>query len=122
MRLVEAKAMRAAGWGRMTSHRSEDRPLHAERSRRSWGVKEYAAMGPVVGLAEVASGEWRVTSWKKKQQVPRSADSSGTQKARCARNENARESRRTVRRFVEVGVIPADQVRRRAGSGGCSCR
>ena len=59
---------------------AKDRPLLAERTRRSWGVKECAAMG----LAEVARGGWRVTSLKKKQ-VPR-----------CARNDNAPESRRAV--------------------------
>ncbi len=31
-------------------HRSEDRPLHAERIRRSWQAGKCAAMGPVVGL------------------------------------------------------------------------
>jgi hypothetical protein len=40
-------------------------------------------------FAEVASGEWRVASWGKKQ-IPRSADPSGAQKARYARNDNSR--------------------------------
>ncbi len=31
-------------------HRSEDRPLHAERIRRSWQAGKCAAMEPVVGL------------------------------------------------------------------------
>ncbi len=35
-------------------HRSEDRPLHAERIRRSWQAGKCAAMGPVVGLGYVA--------------------------------------------------------------------
>src|SRR6202011_3814056 len=65
--------------------RNSARPIPAERIRYSWEVKECAAMG----LGEVAGGEWRVTSLRKKQ-VPRSADSSGTQKARCARNDNSR--------------------------------
>src|SRR6266852_6195702 len=63
-------------------HPSEDGPLPAERIRRSWGVKECVAMGPVVGFGEVASGEWRVTSLKTKQ-IPR-----------CARNDNSRGFRR----------------------------
>ncbi len=46
MRVVEAD-----------SQRYEDRPLPAERIRRSWEAGKGAAMGPVVG--EVASGEWR---------------------------------------------------------------
>ncbi len=33
----------------MTSHRSEDRPLHAERIRRPWEARACAAMGKVVG-------------------------------------------------------------------------
>src|SRR5712671_6565077 len=33
--------------GGMISRRSEDRPLHAERIRRSWEAWECAAMGPV---------------------------------------------------------------------------
>jgi hypothetical protein len=33
-------------------------PVPAERIRRSSGVKECAALGRVVGLEEVASGEW----------------------------------------------------------------
>ena len=39
------------------------RPTAAERIRYSWGVKECAAMG----LGEVASGEWRVMSLRKRQ-------------------------------------------------------
>src|ERR1700720_1045422 len=77
---------RAGGWVGLVGHvewlarsGSEDRPIPAERIRYSGEVKECAAMG----LGEVAGGEWRVTSLRKKQ-VPRSADSSGTQKARCA--------------------------------------
>jgi len=58
-------------------HPCEDGPVLAERIRRSWEVKECAAMGPVVGFGEVASGEWRVTSLKTKQ-IPR-----------CARNDNS---------------------------------
>jgi hypothetical protein len=56
---------RAGRWVVLVGHvewlarsRSEDRPIPAERIRYSWGVKECAAMG----LGEVASGEWRVTS------------------------------------------------------------
>ena len=59
-------------------HPSEDGPLPAERIRRSWEVKECAAMG----FEKVASGEWRVTSGKRKQ-IPR-----------CARNDNSRGFRR----------------------------
>src|SRR5713101_3231609 len=33
---------------------AEDGPLHAERIRRSWEAGECAAMGPAVGLEEVA--------------------------------------------------------------------
>jgi hypothetical protein len=35
-------------------HRSEDRPLHAERIRRPWEARKSAAMGKVVGLGLVA--------------------------------------------------------------------
>ena len=66
----------------MISDQPEDRPLHSERIRRSWEAGECAVMG----LEEVASGEWRVTSLKKKQ-IPR-----------CARNDNSRALRR-----VETG-------------------
>ena len=58
--------------------RSEDRPLHAERIRPSWEATKCAAMG----FEEVASGEWRVASEKKKQ-IPR-----------YARNDNSRGFRR----------------------------
>jgi hypothetical protein len=37
-------------------------PIPARRIRRAQGVKECAAKGPVAGVGEVASGEWRVTS------------------------------------------------------------
>ena len=86
-------------------HRSEDQPLHAERIRRSWEATKCGAMG----FEEVASGEWRVASGKKKQ-IPR-----------CARNDN---SRRFGRAGVEaeVGVIGPVWVRGRAGSGSCGCR
>jgi hypothetical protein len=57
---------------------AKDRPLHAERIQCSWMVKEYGAMGR-----------------RRKKQVPRSADSSGTQKARYARNDNLLGWRRT---------------------------
>jgi len=43
-------------------HPSEDGPLHVERIRRSWEAMKCAAMGPVVGRGEVASGGWQVTS------------------------------------------------------------
>jgi hypothetical protein len=43
---------------------SSDRPVPVERIRRSCEAGERAAMRPVVG--EVTSGEWRVTSLKKK--------------------------------------------------------
>ncbi len=53
-RLVEAEARRAGGWVGLVGHakwparsRSEDRPLHAERIRCSWGAWECAAMEPV---------------------------------------------------------------------------
>jgi hypothetical protein len=46
----------------MISRRFPDRPAHAERMRRWWEAGECAAMWPVVGLEEVASGEWRVAS------------------------------------------------------------
>ncbi len=75
-------------------HRSEDGPLPAERIRRSWEAVKCAAMGPVVGRGEVASGEWRVTS-----------DNSQT----------------FGRAGVEVGVIRAVRVRGRAGRGTRSC-
>ncbi len=35
-------------------HRSEDRPLHAERIRRPWEARKSAAMGKVVGLGFAA--------------------------------------------------------------------
>ncbi len=76
-------------------HGSEDRPLHAERIRRSWEATKCAAMGPVVRRGEVASGGWRVTS----------------------------DNLRTFGRAGdEVGVIRKSQVLGRAGSGSCSCR
>ncbi len=45
------------------------RPIPAERIRCLWGVEECAAVGRG---EEVASGEWRVTSLRKKQ-IPRYA-------------------------------------------------
>ena len=80
----------------------EDRPGPAERIWCSWVARECAAVGPVVGLEEVASGEWRVTSLRKKQ-IPR-----------CARNDNLRPVQLAV---VEVGVIRTVGVGGRAGSG-----
>src|SRR6267378_6115146 len=51
----------AGGWVGLVGHAewparswSEDRPLHAERIRCSWGAMECAAMGPVVGVEFVA--------------------------------------------------------------------
>ena len=41
------------GWWRVEEadpHRSEDRPLHAERTRRPWEVTKCAVLGPIVGL------------------------------------------------------------------------
>src|SRR5216684_4016440 len=86
---------------------SSDRPLHAERIRRSWEAGKCAARRPVVRLEEVASGEWRVTSLKKKQMagveagatraevgVTRSADSSGGRKARAVGVRGRSEERR----------------------------
>jgi hypothetical protein len=55
---------------------SSDRPLHVGRIRRSSEAAECAVVGRVVGMEEVASGEWRVTSLTK--QIPR-----------CARNDNS---------------------------------
>ena len=60
-------------------HRSEDRPLHAERIRRSWQAGKCAAMGPVVGLGYVAGQAGAEAG------VIRSADSSGARKARAVR-------------------------------------
>src|SRR6266851_4043341 len=47
----------ASGSGRVVEpapHRSEDRPLHAERIRRPWEARKSAAMGKVVGLGFAA--------------------------------------------------------------------
>jgi hypothetical protein len=94
---------------RSAKNRSEERPLHAGRIRHSWEAGEFVAMGRFVGLAEVASGEWRVASLKKKQ-FPR-----------CARNDNSRTFGRAVTQvagsgFVErrVGVILVRRIRGRA--------
>jgi hypothetical protein len=63
------------------------RPIPAERIRCLWRVKECAAVGLIVGVEEVASGEWpatagrRVTSLRKKQIPPA---------VRRARNDNSR--------------------------------
>jgi len=81
---------------------SEGGPVHAERIRRSWEARKCAAVGPVVGLEEVARGESRVTSLRKKQ-IPR-----------CARNDNLRPVQLAV---VEVGVIRTVGVGGRPGSG-----
>jgi len=42
-----------------------DRPVHAERIRRSWEAGEYAAMGPVVGLG-FAAGRTKLCQWSGK--------------------------------------------------------
>src|SRR2546426_1148449 len=92
-------------------HGSQDRPLHAERIRRSWEAVDCAA----VRLEEVASGGWRVTSWKEKQ-IPQ-ASRPGRDKFRPElqrRNDNSREVR-VVRVIRAVGV-------RQAGSGSRSYR
>ncbi len=96
LRRVEARGAMAGRRRVVEPARFEDWPLRAGRIRRSWGVKECAAMGPVVGLEEVASGEWRVTS----------------------------DNSRAVGRAgvgVEVGVIRAVWVWGRAGSGSRGC-
>jgi hypothetical protein len=80
-------------------HPSEDGPLPVERIRRSWEVKECAAMGPVVGFGEVASGEWRVTSLKKKQILCAKTTRRGS-RPRCARNDNS-----PGVRLIEAGAM-----------------
>jgi len=77
-------------------------------------------MGRVAGFGKVASGEWRVTSLKKKQ-VPQ-ASRPGRDKFRPElrrRNDNSRGVRRVVE--VEVGAMRAVGVLGRAGSGNRSC-
>src|SRR5882762_2983098 len=88
--------MRAGDWVGLVGpaewparNRSEDRPLHAERIRRSWAVKECAAMGPVVGVGP-GGGEKPHPSRGELQRraevgVIRPADPSGAQKARAVR-------------------------------------
>ncbi len=87
-------------------HRPEGGPVPAERIRRSWEAGKRAARGPAVGLGEVASDEWRVTS------------------------DNSRAFGRAVRPVVgvgfvagraEVGVIQAVRVRGRVGRGSHGC-
>jgi hypothetical protein len=46
-----------------TTKTAEGGPLLGRRIRSSWRALECVTMGPVVGLEEVASGEWRVTSY-----------------------------------------------------------
>jgi hypothetical protein len=93
-------------------HRSEDRPLLAERIRRSWEAGKCAAMWPVVGLGLVAwraeAGRMAERRGKRKKQVPR-----------CARNDNLRTVQLAV---VEVGVIWAVRVWGWVGSGNRGCR
>jgi len=111
-RLVLWGSRRAEVWVGLVGHaewpagnRSEYRPVPAERIRRAWGVKECASMGPVVGLEEVASGEWRVTS------------------------DNSRAFGRTVRQMVGRAARVAGRWRpegrryggARAGSGSRGC-
>src|SRR5260370_35766327 len=54
-------------------HRSEDRPLHAERIRRPWEARKSAAMGKVVGLGLVA-GRGRLGEWGGKTPPRRGGD------------------------------------------------
>src|SRR5216684_1096596 len=68
-RLAFGAFRRAGRWVGLVGHaewparrRSEDRPLHGGRIQRSSEAGECEAMVPVVGVEEVASGEWRVTS------------------------------------------------------------
>jgi len=101
----------------MISDQSEDRPLHAERIRRSWEARKCGAMVPVVGRwVKLGMGRG-----KRKKQIPR-----------YARNDNSRALRWVVglgfvvgRVGVEVGVIRAGRGRARvwgrAGSGSCGC-
>src|SRR5438309_8433769 len=86
-RVVEPDSHRSPRSNRDTQN-VQDRPLHAERIRRSWRARECAAMatGP-----EVASGEWRVAGLKKKQ-VPQ-ASRPGRDEFRSElqrRNDNSR--------------------------------
>src|SRR5712692_8666783 len=76
-------------------HPSEDGPLPAERIRRSWEAVKCAAMGPVVGRGEVASGEWGVTM-----DISQTFGGAG----------------------VGVGVVRAVRFWGRAGSGSRGCR
>jgi hypothetical protein len=105
--VVESEPQRSPRWDR-GGQNAEDRPIHAERIRRSWEAR----------VGEVASGERPLgargklmTSWKKQQQVPR-----------CARNDNSQVFRRAARRVagveavptrVQVGVMRAVEVRER---------
>ncbi len=108
-------------------HRPEDGPLPAERIRRSWEAVKCAAMGPVVGRGEVASGERRVTSGRKKQ-IPRYARNDNLQvrveagsMAGPRRVVGLQSAAGRAEVGVEVGVIRAVRVGGRAGRGTRSC-
>ncbi len=122
MRLVEAGSM--ARWrvkletrpGQAVepeTHRSEDRPLHAERIRRPWEAVKCAAMGPVVGRGEVASGEWRVTSDNSR------AFGRVVWLGRDGEPETHRSEDRPLHGEPDPGAV---RVRGRAGSGRRGCR
>ena len=110
-RVVEPDSHRSPRSNRDTQN-VQDRPLHVERIRRSWRARECAATGPEFG--EVASGEWRVTSLKKKQ-IPQ-ALRPGRDEFRPElqrRNDKLPAVRRGRSRVVGVGVV---RVWGRAGS------
>src|SRR5438093_10509340 len=80
-----------------------DWPLYVGRMRRWWRARERSAMGREFG--EVASGEWRVTSLKKKQ-IPQ-ALRPGRDEFRPElqrRNDKLPAVRRGRSRVVGVGV------------------
>ena len=127
-RLALGRFRRAWGWVGLVGHAewptrnrspdrvgtSSDRPLHAERIRRSSEARECAAMGPVAGRVVWLGRKLGMGRGERKKQIPR-----------CARNDRSRLLRRVeaVAEWGggEVGVIRV-RVGGRGGSGGCSCR
>ena len=89
-------------------HRSENRPLHVERIRRSWEVGECVAVRPVVRLV-VRPGRIVEPEPYRSEDVWRGWD----EILRYAQDD--RRGKQVRRVGVEVGVIRADRVRGRVG-------
>jgi hypothetical protein len=102
-----------AGWvGEPDLHRSENRPLHAERIRRSWEARKCVAMGPVVRLGPFEFSQGKRGELQRRVGVGAMAEWAGVEVGDYWDARVAGRGWPQGRRYVGE----------RAGSGGCNCR